>query len=87
MMVSALVSAATMEMPMPHHGMFFAAKKVVARVFLIVPEPHAERDDAAEVSEDDDPITDAEIIIHTARPCSAKRAQVARTLSKGGSRE
>jgi hypothetical protein len=64
MIVSALVSAATIETPMPHPGDIFAAKKVVAGVALVFAEPQAQCDDAAEVAEDHDPVADAERCVH-----------------------
>ncbi len=64
MMVSALVSAATMERPMPHHGMLLAAEKIIARVLLVPAEPHAQQDDAAQVTENDQPIGGVEIAVH-----------------------
>jgi hypothetical protein len=41
-----------------------AAKEVVARGALILPEPHAEPDDAAEVDDDDQPIGEVEVTVH-----------------------
>src|SRR5436309_271630 len=45
-------------------GCIAAAEEIVTRVTLIFAEPHPERDDAAEVDEDNDPVNGVEILIH-----------------------
>ena len=63
MMVSALVSAATIDRPIAHRAPF-CAEEVVSGVVLVFPEPHAEPDDAEQIGEYDGPVAGVEVSVH-----------------------
>jgi len=53
MMVSVLVSAATMDKAIAHHGILRSAKKIIAQRALTFTETQTEQRDAHEIERDD----------------------------------